>query len=798
MKNRRVLFVMVAQLVSMVLTAGNVTEEQALKKACQFMKDKQFAAPSLRRAAAPSFADGAFYVFNADNQQGFVIVSADDRTLPILGYSDQGTLDISNLPANAKAWLESYARQVQALDNGVTAVETGTQFQAIAPLLTCKWGQDEPYNLRTPIDTNKEGKQVHSVTGCGATAMAQLMFHHKLPSVKAIPAYTTESRNFKMDELPAYDFNWDLIKSTYDKNDSEESRQEVAKLMLYCGQSIKMNYTAGASDGMPTPEAFINYFGYSKQACEVRRFNYTRTEWDQLMYNELAASRPILYYGDGTLGAHEFVVDGCDAQGLFHINWGWDGESDGYFILSIANSNSLNITGAKSAQGFDYYQAAIIGLQKPQEGEQTPMGQIFYYPTLDKTTMTYNRSSASEDFTGVSLSFWCSFLEGSPQENVDYAAAIYSGSQRVALETLAENVATKDNFISVTKSINIGASLSGDCYIKLLCRRSGTQEWQPAYVYEALNATPAVAPLCYFFSINGNKLELFLSDMRLNTINTKVNSVTFSRRPTAGRALTSTINWTCRNLYNNTNFYLFFEGTSKYVGKVSAYQSYGETADVDIVFTPKVAGEQNYYLTIDEEGKTLVYDGTLTIAAPQQHNMTATMTIGGQSPQGEEDLTVTTTSISSMTTIRNNGTQTYDDVVCISLNKMDENNKFIGTPMQRVTELSLAPGAETTLSYDFTGLEDGARYYLSVMYYSKKNATAGDWAGEEKEAGFANIRISTDASAVQSVRQVTAADCVYYSLDGQRLVQPRRGLNIVRLSDGTTRKFINHWDRKVP
>ena len=88
MKNRRVLFVMVAQLVSMVLTAGNATD-----------------------------------------QQGFVIVSADDRTQPILGYSDQGTLDISNLPPNAKAWLESYARQVQALDNGATATETGTQFQ---------------------------------------------------------------------------------------------------------------------------------------------------------------------------------------------------------------------------------------------------------------------------------------------------------------------------------------------------------------------------------------------------------------------------------------------------------------------------------------------------------------------------------------------------------------------------------------------------------------------------------------------------------------------------------------------
>ena len=779
MKYRRVLLVMFAQLFSMVLTAGNVTEEQALQKACQFMKDRQFSVSSSRRAAAPSFADGAFYVFNADDRQGFVIVSADDRTEPILAYSDKGGLDMDNLPENAKAWLENYARQVQALDYGATAAESGMQFQAIAPLLTCKWGQSEPYNLLTPMDTDNEGKQVHCVTGCGATAMAQVMFYHKLPSAKAIPAYTTETKKIKVDELPDYDFNWDIIKDTYGDNDSEESRQEVAKLMRYCGQSIQMDYTAGSSGATLTPTAFIRYFGYSKQARDIDRKDYTHTEWDQLMYDELVAGRPVLYYDS----AHGFVVDGCDAQGLFHINWGWDGGSDGYFRLSIANSTVPNITGAKSGQGFNYIQSAIIGLQKSQEGEQTPMGQV-YYNLSEKETQTYTRASASEDFTGVTLGFLCSIDVGSPQENVDYAAAIYSGSQRIALETLAENVATKDEFILVKKDINISASLSGYYYIRLMCRRHGTQEWQPTRVNEG------DVPFCYAFNIEGNTLTLFPVDMRLTPDNTKINSVTFSRRPTAGRALTSTINWTCLNLCNQTNFFLHFDGIPGPVGMVSANQSYGETADVDIVFIPKVPGTQKFYITIGDFGDIKAYEGTLTIAAPQQHIMTATVTIDGKSPQGKEDIAITTTGFSGTATIKNNGTQTYDDVVCVSLSKMDESNREIGTPMQRVSEISLAPGAETTLTYDFTGLEKDCRYNLVVLYYSKINATPGNWAGEEIEAITATIRVSADASAVQSVRQVTSTDGEYYSPDGQRLVRPRHGLNIVRLPDGTTRKFM--------
>ena len=101
---KKSLLVLTTLLVSMTLTAGNVTEQEALRKAQQFMQGRSFQQKNLRRAAtANTFAQDAFYVFNADGNQGFVIVSADDRTEAILGYSDTGSLDLNRLPANAAA-----------------------------------------------------------------------------------------------------------------------------------------------------------------------------------------------------------------------------------------------------------------------------------------------------------------------------------------------------------------------------------------------------------------------------------------------------------------------------------------------------------------------------------------------------------------------------------------------------------------------------------------------------------------------------------------------------------------------
>ncbi len=152
--------------------AGEVTEQEALQTAQQFLQGRTFGEKHLRRAATSNtFAQDAFYVFNADGNNGFVIVSADDRTLPILGYADAGHLDMNNLPENAAYWLKDYAQQIKSLSSQVSlaAPYRAPGTTVVPPLMKCHWDQDDPYNKQCPKDSKGQ-----CYTGCVATAMAQV------------------------------------------------------------------------------------------------------------------------------------------------------------------------------------------------------------------------------------------------------------------------------------------------------------------------------------------------------------------------------------------------------------------------------------------------------------------------------------------------------------------------------------------------------------------------------------------------------------------------------------------------
>lgn len=178
---KRLLFSFFTAFVSIVISAGNVTEQQALTIARQFMQGKTFHQEKLHRAATVS--DNQFYVFNAEGQNGFVIVSADDRTIPVLGYADKGSLEMNKLPVNARRWLEGYAEEIKSLGDDAQASKSPRRVigAPVAPLLTCQWNQGAPYNLQCPIDGENR-----CVTGCVATAMAQVIYYHKWPRVQQL------------------------------------------------------------------------------------------------------------------------------------------------------------------------------------------------------------------------------------------------------------------------------------------------------------------------------------------------------------------------------------------------------------------------------------------------------------------------------------------------------------------------------------------------------------------------------------------------------------------------------------
>ena len=365
--------------------AEDVTEEQALEQALDFLANQTTASGRPRHAQGTtpqlSLASkvSGLYVFNVKDEGGYVIVSNDDRTIPVLGFSENGKFDANNMPDNMKAWLQGYADEIAWLkQNNITTTgpkkvrsKVGSHSTtAVAPLCTSTWYQDAPYNNQCPTYNSWSGSG-RSATGCVATAMAQVMYYHKWPetTTKAIPGYITYSYSMNLSSLPVTTFDWANMIDDYSGSYTTAQGTAVATLMKYCGYSVQMDY--GPESGAYTEDvatALIKYFDYNANTTQfVNRSSYTYANWTDLIYHEVANSRPVVYGGMSTGGGHEFVCDGYKYQSgtdFFHINWGWGGMSDNYFVLSALDPDQQGIGGSSSTDGFHYGQDAVIGIQK--------------------------------------------------------------------------------------------------------------------------------------------------------------------------------------------------------------------------------------------------------------------------------------------------------------------------------------------------------------------------------------------------------------------------------------------------
>ena len=365
---------LLALLLPAAAAANPITPQQAQQNALSFMesKGKRIDTSALRHAPSQSSSTSSYYVFNIGVNDGYIIASGDDCAPAILGYADSGHVDIDSLPENMKGWLEEYARQIQFMQekefpsshpSGLTS-----NLAPISPLLTTNWGQDYPYNLNCP-DFFGYGQ---CIAGCVATAMAQVMYYHRSNSVDrttaTIPAYTCSRKwdfgygpqQISVAAIPAGAFiDWDGMVDYYHGYETARQNQAVANLMKYCGASVQMDYADRYHDGSSAyssrvPDALKSYFNYNNGTSLLSRNDISSdNEWNNLIYNELRQSRPVYYSGgNGSIG-HAFVCDGYDGAGYFHINWGWNGTCDGYFLLT-----ALDPEGGSS--GYNLRQEALI------------------------------------------------------------------------------------------------------------------------------------------------------------------------------------------------------------------------------------------------------------------------------------------------------------------------------------------------------------------------------------------------------------------------------------------------------
>ena len=751
---KKSLLTMFVSLFSVILAvAAPVDEQKARQLASDFLSNMnphgtRSGNAELTRAVT-GVADGndaAIYVFNSDNS--FVIISADDRTPAVLGYSDHGAYDMKKAPDGLKAMLGWFQASVSnySTTRGEVAIH-----DAIKPLLTTKWNQHSPYNLLCPYD---EVNDALSVTGCVATAMAQIMRYHEYPSA----------------------YNWSLMKDDYDSGDESEAANEVAKVMKDAGQSVYMEYSANGSsaNGDCVSEAFRNIFGYALSTEFVIRAYYSAQEWDELIYGNLKNKMPVIYSGraididnsggslKGVDAGHTFVVDGYDGKGLYHVNWGWGGLSDGFFLLSLLNPENQGAGGTSGSEGYTIRAAAVVGIQPAATAVSVRRLKSNSFSLVDGQT-TISRSSTSEDFPSFKIrNGFGNFITGSEDGKFDFGLMLCKGDEMLSLLSGKSSDFSKDEGYYYNSEVQIGKGLSNGTYqIRGVCRESGTENW---YLCQ-------LATCCYIEAVvNDKSLTLAVHGIDNDGVaKFKANSKDVSSNPCERRPITFKLNLTDLNKESNSPIYLWGNEdpmNTVLLAGIGSNLDPGETGDVEIHYTPQRSGDFTFYISgsATDYTESLVETFEVNVAARVPYDLVVDVALDVKDADSENK--VAETALEGVAKIKNNSSEAYQDPVRIWLLKENPSTGKYNSVTHVVRPADIPVGETAEVPFEFYDLKTGVKYALVVEMYENNG-----W----KDVNFVNggipqsaIFMLVDATGIQSI-QSNAPDAEVYSLNGVRL-----------------------------
>ena len=337
-------------------------------------------------------------------QEGFVIIANDSEVPAVVGYSQAS---FTTFPPALELYLDAADKALKYIAaNGQrrTAIPPSSEFPSkLDPLVKTHWDQGKPYNNLCP-GGNGSSSRLYP-TGCVATALSQVMKYHNYPKQgNGEHQYSFQPSSGDGRILYANfgetHYDWDNMLNDYSSTTyTEEQANAVATLMLHCGVSVDMGYTASGSGayGQEACLALKTYFRYNKNTRLYTRDYYTAESWMKMIYQELNQYGPIYYAGvsDGG-GGHAFVLDGYDETGLVHINWGWGGKSDGYFDIALLNPPSYQ---------FSLQQEMILGMNPdadiPYESQIVARDLSFVKTSASITINGKVYNAAAETFTGV-------------------------------------------------------------------------------------------------------------------------------------------------------------------------------------------------------------------------------------------------------------------------------------------------------------------------------------------------------------------------------------------------------------
>ena len=681
-KKRIFISLLLAVAGTLSLLAGNLSETEAAAVAARFMSGRTttpfvaVTAPIARVATKSATVGRDYYTFNNASGAGWAIVSASGR---VLGYSSDGTFTDEDMPEAMSEWLAATSR-AQA------ATSQADNRGSIAPMITAMWDQGDPFNRACPIIGANRAQ-----AGCTAIALAQLLYFYR-PQVNLVKDIAASGSS---PAVAACQFNWAAMKDVYSAGETGAAVDAMAKLVYACARVNGSTFGASATSGSILPASVISYFEMAPTMRRVARKLYSAREWDNLIYNELQAGRPVVYYGkqNGNVG-HFFLCDGYDGNGYYHFNWGWSGKRNGYFTLELVNPYVPNQGSLLEKDGFVDGQEAIVGIAP------TIPADMAYNLTLNAklscSTLSHSREGADVDFGTVKITAPVISYYGDDRQ-FELALGLYEGNRLITLGTPKAQSFSARYSSRVALEIAFGAGLADGAYIlRPLCRLNGTDEWLPIEGSE-LN--------CAVANIDGNSLTIVLNDAYSGAL--KVNSVTLNGSLQAKRPLEVQANVTGLGVADYNTLFLWENGTL--VTAQAVYLGKDESKDVFLHYKPTATGSKRLEISSDLYGENILYSTTANIVTSPAASFTGSLAVTNAGANNIVDDRV----IRLRATLNNTGSTAYNDEVTVII--CTTGDVVLG---KKVNRCSIAPGESASYDIVVDNLDDGGKYYFGLRYMS--------------------------------------------------------------------------------
>lgn len=756
------------------LQARTISEGEAREIASTFLLQKQIATSTqhmslVRMAAhtgpghyAPS-ASQPLYIYNAGGSNGgYVIVSGDSRAVPVLGYCDHGSYDPTNIPPALQEWIDFLQSEITSLeydeedapsiDYDNTIIEAKA---SVAPLLTSMWDQNAPYNIKLKKTNNGE----QAVTGCVATSMAQIMYYHKWPNkpTSVIPAYTTETQSIYMPELPITTFNWSAMKNTYMGNETGTAANAVATLMLYCAQSLEMDFKDGVSSSYTSKigEKLSTYFNYSNSARCIYRSYHSASEWETLIYNEVAANRPVAY-GGSTMAksGHSFVCDGYDSStNMFHFNWGWSGASNGYYMLSALKPKYQGTGSASGTEGYIGSQHVIIGIA-PNNGTPTSSNTAMTISKISSTTVNYTRPNSSSSFTNVKFSGRLNNFTGATRSFFGGWALYKNGALvKYLIDNSDSNTYCSYNDLpdgwggDKNYTVTFDSSIPAGTYqLYPVSQVKNGGQWQLCNGHQVHYIEATVSSYSLSLKVYGTSGTALYS----------ANNITFNGNMRVGKPIEIVANLNNSGTTTNDFIYLIVDGTATTMAIASIEP--GTSGNIKFNYLPTSTGSKTVKFALDQEGTKVIATRSITIQNMPSASLTATINVQNSSTVNNERI-INGNTFAVQSSIKNNISTAYDEDIVVQLFRITDyrDNTYYGKVMNDITKkYTIAGNTTINQNFAFNNLSVGESYWVRISYYSAGSLVRARDTNVYKIVG-GSLKGDIDGNNVIDVEDVNAA-----------------------------------------